>query len=105
MNNHLVISGTLIKTPEVRQTPAGVSIARCVIDHQSVQEEAGFEQEARCRIVLLAAGESLARKAGSLKTGDTVKAAGFITRASIRGEHRLVLHASSIEQAQEPATD
>lgn len=57
-----------------------------------------MSREARCRIAVMACGESLARIAGRLPTGAAVRVRGFLSRASHRkSEYRLVLHAAHIE--------
>jgi primosomal replication protein N len=96
--NRLVISGSLNGASEVRRSPAGLPIARFLLDHQSMQREAGIAREARLHIVVLACGEDLAGKAALLDSGTPVQVVGFLSRANNRhGEARLVLHAESVE--------
>ncbi|MDX1655466.1 MAG: primosomal replication protein N, partial [Candidatus Competibacteraceae bacterium] len=65
--------------------------------HHSQQVEAGHSRQVRARILVMAAG-SLSRQAAALTPGVVVRVSGFISRANNRqGEHRLVLHALTIE--------
>ncbi len=96
--NRLVICGSVNGATEVRRSPAGLLIARFLLDHKSTQREAGVAREAHLRIVVLACGEDLAGKAAHLDSGASVQVVGFLSRANNRhGEARLVLHAESVE--------
>lgn len=60
--------------------------------------EAGVAREARCRIAVMACGESLSGIAGRLPSGAAVRVRGFLSRDNHRwGEYRLILHAAHIE--------
>ena len=98
MDNRLVLTGRVVKLSDTQRSPAGLPIARFVLDHRSLQQEAGFSREARCRLSVLAAGEQLAPAVAKLSVGVAVKVSGFISRANNRqGEYRLILHAEHIE--------
>lgn len=97
-DNRLTITGQATESCQVRTSPAGIPIGRFLLDHQSRQEEAGFAREVRCRIPVMACGESLARIAARLAPGASVRVEGFVSRANPReGEYRFVLHAAHIE--------
>ena len=97
-DNWLTIAGQAVGAGEVRASPAGVLIGRFLLDHHSGQIEAGFPREARCRIPVIACGESLADAARRLLPGMPVRVQGFVSRANSReGEYRLVLHAAHID--------
>lgn len=97
--NRLVISGCVCGACDVRRSPAGLPIARFLLDHHSTQTEAGTAREARLRIVVLACGGDLADRVTRLQSGAAVRVAGFLSRANNRqGEARLVLHAESVDQ-------
>lgn len=98
MDNCLTLGGRIVKINKTRHSPAGIPIAQLVIEHHSRQIEAGIEREARCRIQVLACGETLVRDISALAIGSPVRVIGFICRANYRhGETRLVLHAERIE--------
>ncbi len=93
-----MIAGQLAGVCETRVSPAGIPISRFFLEHHSGQTEAGVAREARCRIAVMACGESLSRIASSLPSGAAVRVRGFLSRANHRGgEYRLVLHAAHIE--------
>ena len=97
-DNCLIIAGQVAESSSVRTTPAGVLIGQFLLDHHSGQVEAGLPREVRCRIPVVACGETLARTAGRLSPGDRVRVRGFVGRAHYReGESRLVLHAAHID--------
>jgi primosomal replication protein N len=101
----VLLSGEVHKAPETRYSPAGIPITRFVLQHQSRQMEAGLPREVNCRIVVVAAGEEMAQRAGALQPGDEVRIRGFLSRNSHRdSEARLVLHAQAIDSSRrEPA--
>lgn len=97
-DNCLIIAGQVAGPCEQRATPAGIAISRFLLDHVSAQVEAGWPREVRCRIPVMACGEPLARIAGRLPVGASVRVRGFVGRANPReGEYRLVLHAARID--------
>lgn len=105
MPNRLVLSGTVCRAPETRTSPAGIPLTRFTLEHRSRQIEAGVEREATCRIVVVAAGESMRQTTVHLREGAHVTVSGFISRADARqGQAMLVLHAQQIETDTERAS-
>lgn len=112
-DNCLIITGQLAGSCQIRTSPAGVAISRFLLEHHSGQMEAGVPREARCRIPVIACGESFAQVISPLSPGAPLRVRGFISRANYReGECRLVLHAAHIEllhteslQSSEPFKD
>lgn len=97
-DNCLTIVGQVVGPCETRTSPAGVAIGRFLLDHRSGQVEAGIPREVRCRIPVVACGDSLAQAAHRLPPGARVRVQGFVGRANYReGEYRLVLHAAHID--------
>lgn len=93
-----MLTGIVCKAPETRYNPAGIPLTRFSLEHRSRQMEAGLEREAYCRIVVVAGGAQLSRKAQALGKGQSVKVAGFISRADSRqGQAMLVLHAQALQ--------
>lgn len=96
--NALVIEGQVIRPPETRYSPAGIPISRFVLDHQSRCDEAGTMREVRLRLGIVAAGRHLQQAVGRLAPGSWIRVEGFLARAGFRSaDHRLVLHAQSVE--------
>ena len=97
-DNCLILAGRVAGTCETRLTPAGVPISRFLLEHQSLQIEAGVPRQARCRIPVLACGQMLARLAEQLPPGTPVRVQGFVSRVNYReGEYRVALHAARID--------
>ena len=93
-----MLAGRVVRLIPTRRSPAGLPITRFVLDHHSRQVEANHPRDARCRITVMACGESLSRVAAALSVDTVVRVCGFISRANHRtGEARLVLHADRIE--------
>jgi primosomal replication protein N len=98
LENRLVIDGALVKAPEVRRSPAGIPIGRFMLEHRSVQSEAGMQREAICRVAVVAAGEGFEPQLRSLQPGTMIKVSGFLSRADYRqADYRLVMHAERLE--------
>jgi primosomal replication protein N len=96
--NHLVLSGAVLRRPERRVSPAGIPIARFLLDHRSRQQEAGMTREVQCRIRVVASGVALQGFMQRLQTGSRVRVEGFLSRAGYRDPHHaLELHAQHIE--------
>lgn len=97
-DNCLTIAGQVIGACETRTSPAGIAIARFLLDHRSDQVEAGIPREVRCRIAVMACGEPLVETARRLSAGTRIRVRGFVGRANHReGDPRLVLHAARID--------
>lgn len=98
LDNCLVIAGWVTGFSQTRYSPAGFPITRFLLEHHSRQVEVNIPREARCRIPVLACGETLAADPRALTPGTLVRVSGFICRADHRqGEDRLVVHAAHIE--------
>ena len=87
--NEVVIDGLLLKRGTLRHTPAGIPAINLVIDHRSIQLEAGERREARCEVDAVAIGE-LAVTLSKHKLNQPLQFSGFLTRHSVK-ERRLVL--------------
>jgi len=93
-----VIAGQVSRAPQVRRSPAGVPIARFVLQHRSRQRAAGREREAVCSLQVVASGSALEGAVAELAVGTAVRVSGFLSRADNRqGEYRLVVHADTLE--------
>jgi primosomal replication protein N len=88
--NQVVIDGRLLKRATLRHTPAGIPVIDLVIDHRSMQTEAGGQREARCEVEALAIGE-LAVRLSTQKLNQPLQIKGFLTQHSVK-DRRLVLH-------------
>ncbi|STF43344.1 primosomal replication protein N [Escherichia coli] len=56
MTNRLVLSGTVCRTPLRKVSPSGIPHCQFVLEHRSVQEEAGFHRQAWCQMPVIVSG-------------------------------------------------
>lgn len=82
----------------MRYSPAGIPIARFLLEHHSQRNEAELLRQVRCRIPVVAAGDGFRSVVERIAVGTLVRVSGFLTQGGGRsGEYRLVLHADRIE--------
>jgi len=93
--NEVVIDGLLLKRGTLRHTPAGIPALNLVVDHRSIQIEAGGRREARCEVDAVAIGE-LAVSLSKHKLSQPLRFSGFLTRHSVK-DRRLVLQVVKAE--------
>jgi primosomal replication protein N len=93
--NRVVVSGKLVELDTLRHTPAGVSVVKFRLQHDSSQSEAGGERKVSCEIAAVAF-EREAKLLTAAKLGSNLKVTGFLAARS-RASRALVLHAAQIE--------
>ena len=94
------MTGTVCRAPERRVSPAGIPLSRFLLEHQSVQQEAGLDRQINFRILVVASGDPLDTVVKTLKAGDHVEIKGFLNRTAFKsGEYKLVIHATSVKNA------
>lgn len=104
--NRVRLTGVLVEPAAVRHSPAGVPIARCLLEHESEQVEAGGRRPIRLRVGVRAAGEDTATVLAGLPAGSSVRVTGFLVRSRQRGVETdpIIISASRIERlASEPS--
>lgn len=84
MSNRVELTGWLVEAAELRHSPAGVPIARGLIEHESQQSEAGADRPIRFRVGLSAAGSPLAEQLRALPTGTPARFSGYLRRSRQR---------------------
>lgn len=95
----MVLEGEVCRAPETRLNPAQVPLTRFTLEHRSRQTAGGFQREARLRLVVVAAGRDLSRRAAELQPGDRVRVEGFLSRGSYQaGEQEIALQAGEIRR-------
>lgn len=95
--NRVRLTGRLVEPAQLRYSPAGVPIARFLLDHDSEQQEAGARRPIRFRVGVRAAGEALATAVRDWPEGTTVTVDGFLARARQRdGDNRLIISAARV---------
>ena len=98
MENCLVLTGQVVKSPKLSSSPAGILHCQFSIDHKSIQIEADMNRQAFVRMKVVATGEWSQHLTRDLSVGCNVKVTGFINRHEARnGNPILVLHAQQVE--------
>ena len=84
MTNQVELTGRLVDPADLRHSPAGVPIARALLEHESSQLEAGVERWVRFRVGLRSSGSPIAETLSELTVGELVSVAGLMLRARQR---------------------
>jgi primosomal replication protein N len=96
--NRLRLSGTVCKTPVRKVSPSGIPHCQFVLEHRSVQEEAGFHRQAWCRMPVIISGTLHQEITQHITVGTLLTLEGFISCHQARnGQSKMVLHAEQIE--------
>ncbi|HBV39865.1 MULTISPECIES: primosomal replication protein N [Erwinia] len=96
--NRLTLSGTVCKTPMRKVSPSGIPHCQFVLEHRSMQVEAGFTRQAWCRMPVIISGKAHQAITQSITVGTPVTVSGFISSHQGRnGLNKTVLHAEQIE--------
>ena len=103
MSNRVELTGRLVDPAELRHSPAGVPIARGLLEHESTQSEAGAERSIRFRVGLSAAGSPLAETLQALDVGEPVRVAGHMRRSRQRTPETdpIIISVSRLERLTE----
>ncbi|MCJ7462137.1 primosomal replication protein N [Candidatus Palibaumannia cicadellinicola] len=97
MTNRLILSGIICNTPVRKVSPSGIKHCQFVLEHYSVQEEAGFKRQAWCRISVVMSGNAFNDITNSIIVGEKISINGFISSHQGRnGLSKIVLHAEQI---------
>ncbi|GAA03165.1 primosomal replication protein N [Photobacterium leiognathi] len=98
MTNRLELVGFIAKEPKRSQSPAGISHCHFVLEHRSIQQEAGLPRQVYCYINVVVSGNGQQVLTQDLAIGSNVKVGGFISYQTGRnGIGKLVLHADHID--------
>ncbi|AYN27846.1 MULTISPECIES: primosomal replication protein N [Buttiauxella] len=96
--NRLVLSGTVCKTPLRKVSPSGIPHCQFVLEHRSVQKEAGLDRQAWCRMPVIISGHAHSAITQSITVGTVLTVHGFIScHQAKNGLNKVVLHAEQIE--------
>lgn len=100
MINHVELTGRLVDSAALRHSPAGVPIARALLEHESQQPEAGAERLIRFRVGLSAAGSPLAEDLQSTPLGVPIRVAGLLRRSRQRDSETdpIIISVSRLER-------
>ena len=93
--NRLTLEATLAEPGPLRYTPAGIPVIECVLQHRSVQAEAGGERRVDLEIAAFAAGTT-AKALAEVAPGASLRVDGFLARRYRTGV-TLALHINEFE--------
>ncbi|WP_286340458.1 primosomal replication protein N [Ferrimonas sp. YFM] len=96
--NRLELTGTVLRPPKRATGINGVPHGYFVLEHRSMQQEAGLNRPVYCKIQVVVSGREAQPLLDSLDSGQPIRVAGFLAwQQSRNGQSRLILHADSIE--------
>lgn len=94
--NRLILSGTVRKIPLSKISPSGISHCKFLLEHCSVQIEAGFSRYAWCIVPVVVSYKNL-ENINNIRSGSKLTVHGFINSNKERnGLIKIVLHAEKI---------
>jgi primosomal replication protein N len=96
--NRLELSGQVSRVPKTFTAINGVPHSYFLLEHRSVQQEAGLNRPVYCKLQVVISGDACQPLLRYLELGNNIKVAGFLAWQQKRdGQSRLVLHSDSIE--------
>ncbi len=95
-SNRVIFTGVLVDRVSLRESPAGIPIARFALDHQSEQIEAGVPRSQTLRLGVRATGKALCEGLGQLPAGTPLEVRGYLARTDQREDYKLILCARRI---------
>jgi primosomal replication protein N len=103
VSNCVELTGRLVDAAELRHSPAGVPIARALLEHDSEQSEAGARRAIRFRVGLNAAGAGIAESLAQLGAGDPIRVRGILRRSRQRNAETdpIIISVSRVERLAE----
>ncbi|USD37083.1 MULTISPECIES: primosomal replication protein N [Ferrimonas] len=96
--NRLELTGTVLRPPKKATGINGIPHGYFILEHRSMQQEAGLNRPVYCRIQVVVSGQQSQPLLDNLDSGHAIRVAGFLAwQQSRNGQSRLILHADSIE--------
>ena len=96
--NRLQLSGHVCTAVVRKTSPSGIPHCQFVLEHESMQREAGINRLAVCRIPVIISGHEHQFITQHITVGRPLILQGFIhTHQAVNGQSQLVLHAEQIE--------
>ncbi|UVK79090.1 MAG: primosomal replication protein N [Sodalis sp. Ffu] len=93
-----MLSGIVCRTPTRKVSPSGVPHCQFMLEHHSVQQEAGFSRKAWCRVPVVVSGKHLPNIIHHITIGAQITVQGFISNhQGSNGLSKMVLHAEQID--------
>ncbi|GAA0496240.1 primosomal replication protein N [Tatumella terrea] len=96
--NRLRLSGNVCGRVVRKTSPSGIPHCQFVLEHQSMQEEAGLSRHAWCRIPVIISGTAHLQITQHITVGTQLIIDGFLhCHQAATGQSKMVLHAEQIE--------
>nr|WP_277753362.1 primosomal replication protein N [Rosenbergiella collisarenosi] len=96
--NRLRLSGQVCTAVVRKTSPSGIPHCQFVLEHESMQREAGINRLAVCRIPVIISGHEHQLITQHITVGKQLLLEGFVhSHKAKTGQSRLVLHAEQIE--------
>ncbi len=96
--NRLRLSGNVCGRVVRKTSPSGIPHCQFVLEHQSMQEEAGLSRHAWCRIPVIISGTAHLQITQHITVGTQLILDGFLhCHQAATGQSKMVLHAEQIE--------
>lgn len=96
--NKFMLSGTVCKIPVCKTSPSGILHCHFLLEHHSMQIEAGFSRQAWCRLPVVVSGKCSPDITHHILVGMQITVHGFISNQQGRnGLSKIVLHAEQID--------
>lgn len=98
IDNRFSLIGTVVNQPKRYVSPNRIAHCRFLLEHSSMQQEAGLSRNAWCKMPIQISGNQLVEKTQSITVGSQLLVVGFISsHKTENGLSQLVLHAEQIE--------
>ena len=94
--NRFAVDAILAERSDLRHTPAGIPAIECLLQHRSLQQEAGGERRVECDMHGVAFGD-VAQALARIPLGSSLRCEGFIARRYRTGAS-TALHLTRFEQ-------
>ncbi|AFP85444.1 primosomal replication protein N [secondary endosymbiont of Heteropsylla cubana] len=96
--NCLTLSGIVYKQPIIKVSPSGIFHYHFILDHCSIQREAGFYRKAWCRLSVIISGKESLKITSNIINKAKITVRGFISCHQGRnGLNKIVLHAKTVD--------
>ncbi|GAA5189861.1 primosomal replication protein N [Ferrimonas gelatinilytica] len=98
ITNRLELAGQVSRAAKTVTGINGIPHSYFLMEHRSIQKEAGLNRSVYCKIQVVLSGEGSQSLLRYLEPGSSIKVGGFLAWQQGRnGQSRLVLHADTIE--------
>ncbi|GJH42263.1 primosomal replication protein N [Pasteurella canis] len=98
IDNRFSLIGQVASQLKRIKSPNGIEHCQFLLEHRSIQQEAGLSRQAWCKMLIQVSGNQLIEKTQSITVGSQLLVVGFVSsHKTVNGLSQLVLHAEQIE--------